>query len=39
MKHFNINVDNNTTNVDSNDDTYDGKIKDKIDWCLVDCEI
>ena len=31
MKHFNIIVDNNTTNVDSNDDTYDGKIKDKID--------
>ena len=39
MKHFNTNVDNNTTDVDSNDDTYDGKIKDKIDWCLVDCEI
>ena len=26
MKHFNTNVDNNTTNVDANDDNYDGKI-------------
>ena len=30
MKHFNANVDNNTTNVDTNNDTYDGKIRDKI---------
>ena len=31
MKHFNINVDNNnTTNVDTNDDTYDGKVRDEI---------
>ena len=29
MKHFNTNVDN-TTNVDTNDDTYDAKIRDKI---------
>ena len=29
MKHFNTNVDN-TTNVDTNDDTYDAKISDKI---------
>ena len=30
MKHFNTNVDSNTTNVDTNDDTYDAKIRDKI---------
>ena len=30
MKHFNTNVDNNTANVDTNDDTYDAKIRDKI---------
>ena len=30
MKHFITNVDNNTTNVDANDDTYHGKIRDKI---------
>ena len=32
MKHFNTNVDNNntTTNVDTDDDTYDGKIRNKI---------
>ena len=30
MKHFNTNVDDNTTNVDTNDDTYDAKIRDKI---------
>ena len=30
MKHFNTNVDNNTTNVNTNDDTYDGKIREKI---------
>ena len=30
MKHFNTNVDNNTTNVDTNDDAYNGKIRDKI---------
>ena len=39
MKHFNINVDDNTTNVDTNDDTYDAKIRDKIRdirWSLGD---
>ena len=40
MKHFNTNVDN-TNN--TNDDTYDGKIRDKISdirtICLVDWEI
>ena len=30
LKHFNPNVDNNTANVDTNDDTYDCKIRDKI---------
>ena len=30
MKHFNTNVDYNTTNVDTNDDTYDAKIRNKI---------
>ena len=30
MKHFNTNVDDNTTNVETNDDTYDAKIRDKI---------
>ena len=38
MKHFNTNVDN-TTNVDTNDDTYDAKIRDKIGilgWYLAD---
>ena len=30
MKHFNTNVDDNTTNVDTNDDTYDAKIRDRI---------
>ena len=30
MKHFNTNVDNNAANFDTNDDTYDGKIRDKI---------
>ena len=30
MKHFNTNVDNITTNVDTNDHTYDSKIRDKI---------
>ena len=30
MKHFNTNVDNNTTNVDANDNTYNAKIRDKI---------
>ena len=30
MKHFNANVDNNTTNIDTNDDTYNAKIRDKI---------
>ena len=30
MKHFNTNVDNNTTNVATNDDPYDVKIRDKI---------
>ena len=30
MKHFNTNVDNITTNVDTNDHTYDAKIRDKI---------
>ena len=30
MKHFNTNVDNITTNVDTNDDTYDAKIRDKV---------
>ena len=31
MKHFNINVDNNTTtHVDTHDDTYDGKVRDEI---------
>ena len=30
MKHFNTNVDNNTTNIDTNDDTYNAKIRDKI---------
>ena len=29
MKHFNTNVDNNT-NVDTNDDTYDAEMKEKI---------
>ena len=29
MKHFNTNVDNNTTTVNTND-TYDGKIREKI---------
>ena len=29
MKHFNTNADN-ATNVDTNDDTYDAKIRDKI---------
>ena len=30
MKHFDTNVDNNITTVDTNDDTYDAKIRDKI---------
>ena len=30
MKHFNTNVDNITTNVDNDDDTYDAKIRVKI---------
>ena len=31
MKHFNTNVDNNNNvSDDDNDDTYDGKIRDKI---------
>ena len=31
MKHFDTNVDNNTTtSVDTNDDTYDAKRRDKI---------
>ena len=30
IKHFNTNVDNNTTDVDTNDDTYDAKIRNKI---------
>ena len=30
MKQFNTNVDNNTINVDTNDDTYDVEIRDKI---------
>ena len=29
-KHFNANVDNNATNVATNDDPYDAKIRDKI---------
>ena len=31
MKHFNTNVDNITTNVDNDDDTYDAKIRVKIE--------
>ena len=31
MKHFNTNVDKNATNVDTNDDIYDAKIRDKIE--------
>ena len=30
LKHFNTNVDKNATNVDTNDDIYDAKIRDKI---------
>ena len=30
MKHFNTNVDNNNVDNSSNDETYDGKIRDKI---------
>ena len=30
MKHFDANVDNNITTVDTNDDTYDAKIWDNI---------
>ena len=30
MKHFNTNVDNNNVDNSSNDETYDGKIGDKI---------
>ena len=30
MKHFNTNVDNNDVDNNSNDETYDGKIRDKI---------
>ena len=30
MKHFNTNIDDNTTNFVTNDDTYDAKIRDKI---------
>ena len=30
MKHFNTNVDNNNVDNNANDDTYDGKIRDKI---------
>ena len=30
MKHFNTNVDNNNVDNGSNDETYDGKIGDKI---------
>ena len=30
MKHFNTSVDNNKVNNNSNDETYDGKIRDKI---------
>ena len=30
MKHFNTNVDNNTPNFDTNDNSYDTKIRDKI---------
>ena len=30
MKHFNTNVDIIIANVDTNDDTYDVKIRDKI---------
>ena len=38
MKHFNTNVDNNDVDNNSNDETYDGKIRDKIvilGWYLV----
>ena len=35
LKHFNTNVDNNTTNVATNDDPYDVKIRDKIEHIRV----
>ena len=35
MKHFNTNVDNINVDNNANDDTYDGKIRDKISGIRV----